>query len=78
MGKGRAIPQNAIPVISNTVSTPRSMGQMTAQQANRPNLTVTANPQPHSATVSKNQHSLQDNSTAQAKSNTYKDSAAVF
>lgn len=78
MGKGRAIPQNAIPVISNTVNTPRPMGQMPAQQANRPNLTVTANPQPYLATVSKNQHSLQDNSTAQAKSNTYKDSAAVF
>lgn len=78
MGKGRAIPQNAIPVISNTVNTPRPMGQMTVQQTNRTNLTVTANPQPYTATISKNQHSLQDNSTAQAKSNTYKDSAAVF
>ena len=55
------------------MNTPRPMGQMTAQQTNRPNLTVTANPQPYSGTVSKNQHSLQDNSTAQAKSNTYKD-----
>ena len=54
MGKGRAIPQNAIPVISNTMNTPHPMGQMPAQQANRPNLTVTANPQPYSATVSKN------------------------
>lgn len=78
MRKGRAIPQNAIPVISNTVNTPRPMGQMTVQQTNRTNLTVTANPQPYTATISKNQHSLQDNSTAQAKSNTYKDSAAVF
>ena len=58
MGKGRAIPQNAIPVISNTMNTPHPMGQMPAQQANRPNLTVTANPQPYSATVSKKQQFL--------------------
>lgn len=77
MRQGRkTLPQNAIPVISNTSNTPRTIVQMTAQQPNRQNSTIATNPQSYPVTVSKNRHNLQDNNTA--PSNIYTDSAAVF
>ena len=77
MRQGRkTLPQNAIPVISNTSNAPRTIVQMTAQQPNRQNSTIATNPQSYPVTVSKNRHNLQDNNTA--PSNIYTDSAAVF
>ena len=72
----KTLPQNAIPVISNTSNAPRTIVQMTAQQPNRQNSTIATNPQSYPVTVSKNRHNLQDNNTA--PSNIYTDSAAVF
>lgn len=77
MRQGRkTLPQNAIPVISNTSNATRTIVQMTAQQPNRQNSTIATNPQSYPVTVSKNRHNLQDNNTA--PSNIYTDSAAVF
>lgn len=78
MKQGRkALPQNAIPVINNTVAS-RPILQMTAQQPNRQNSTVATDLQSYPATVPKKQHSLRDNNAVQAQSNIYTDSAAVF
>lgn len=76
--RGKANPQNAIPVINNTVNASRPILQMTAQQPNRQNSTVATDLQSYPATVPKKQHSLRDNNAVQAQSNIYTDSAAVF
>lgn len=78
MKQGRkALPQNAIPVINNTVAS-RPILQMTAQQPNSQNSTVATDLQSYPVTVSKKQHNLRDNNAVQAQSNIYTDSAAVF
>lgn len=78
MKQGRkALPQNAIPVINNTVAS-RPILQMTAQQPNGQNSTVATDLQSYPVTVSKKQHNLRDNNAVQAQSNIYTDSAAVF
>ncbi len=79
MKQGRkALPQNAIPVINNTVNASRPILQMTAQQPNSQNSTVATDLQSYPVTVSKKQHNLRDNNAVQAQSNIYTDSAAVF
>ena len=78
MKQGRkALPQNAIPVINNTVAS-RPILQMTAQQPNSQHSTVATDLQSYPVTVSKKQHNLRDNNAVQAQSNIYTDSAAVF